>query len=112
MRILTENSADNNLSFVKESDWTINDFDLLFVKTVGDETLLIESLQDELGLADCTPFIVLPVDLVANSLSVGEFTVSLLYQDVIQESLLVEVKGVLPEPEGGDDIYGSITILD
>jgi len=111
MRLLTEDDASNKLSFVKDGDWSINDFELSFSKTVGEEELTISSLQDEYSLATCTPFIVLPVDLSVNDLSSGEYTVDLKYQSDIQETVLVEVRPVEPTADGSDDVYGSVIVL-
>ena len=111
MRVLTKDSANNKLSFVKDSGWVVDSFDISFAKTVGDTTLSLVGLQDELSLADCTPFIILPIDLLANSIPSGEYVVDLTYNSEVQESLLVQVEEAEPSPVGGDTIYGSVIVL-
>jgi len=113
MRVLEKGSSSNKLSFVKDEDWTINSFTLTFTKTVAeDTTLTLSGLADENGLATCTPFITLPVDLSSNTDLDGEFEVVLTYDGLDYETTLVEITDGLPSGgDGADDIYGNKIIL-
>ena len=63
----------NSISFIRNISYTINSFDVTFEKVVGGTVLTLSELQDELGLAVCSDFIVLNLDLVSNTIEGGEY---------------------------------------
>lgn len=63
----------NSISFIRNISYTINSFDVTFEKVVGGTVLTLFELQDELGLAVCSDFIVLNLDLVSNTIEGGEY---------------------------------------
>lgn len=68
--------AVNSISFIRNIQYTINSFDVTFEKVVGGTALTLSDLQDQLGLANCSDFIVLNIDLVSNSLEGGEYYIT------------------------------------
>lgn len=68
-----KSGAVNSISFIKNLTYTINSFDVLFEKVVGSAALTLTDLQDQLSLASCNDFILLNIDLITNSLSGGEY---------------------------------------
>jgi len=113
MRILEKGGALNKLSFVKDPNWSVDDFTLTFTKTVADDvSLTLSSLADENGLASCIPYIVLPVDLSSNTELEGEFEVVLSNEGTDYESALVVITDGLPNSgDGADGVYGSKIVL-
>lgn len=65
--------AVNSISFIRNLEYAINSFDVTFEKVVGPAALSLTDLQDTLGLATCSDFIVLNIDLVVNDLEGGEY---------------------------------------
>lgn len=67
----------NTISFVKDSNYLVNSFDVLLEKVVGSQTLTLSGLQDIHNLDACTDFIALNIDLVVNDLEGGEYYLTL-----------------------------------
>ena len=65
--------AVNSISFIRNISYTTNSFDVEFEKVVGTTALTLSGIEDQLGLADCSDFIVLNIDLVSNELDGGEY---------------------------------------
>jgi hypothetical protein len=71
------NNTVNTLSFVKSINYVINDFDVILSKVVGDEVLQLNNLSSSNGLAVCSDFIILNIDLLSNNLEGGEYYLTL-----------------------------------
>ena len=65
--------AVNSISFIRNISYTTNSFDVEFEKVVGTTALTLSGIEDQLGLADCSDFIVLNIDLLSNELDGGEY---------------------------------------
>lgn len=65
--------AVNSISFIRNINYTTNSFGVEFEKVVGTTALTLSGIEDQLGLADCSDFIVLNIDLVSNELDGGEY---------------------------------------
>ena len=109
----------NSISFIRNISYTINSFDVTFEKVVGGTVLTLSELQDELGLAVCSDFIVLNLDLVSNTIEGGEY-----YMTVTNAggstTYLCEVQSYQYNTHGTDiyadsvvlsgDVTGSVTV--
>lgn len=109
----------NSISFIRNLSYTINSFDVTFEKVVGGTVLTLSDIQDELGLAICSDFIVLNIDLLSNTIDGGEY-----YMTISNEggstSYLCEVQSYQYNTHGTDiyadsvvlsgDVTGSVTV--
>lgn len=99
----------NSISFIRNISYTINSFDVTFEKVVGGTVLTLSELQDELGLAVCSDFIVLNLDLVSNTIEGGEYYMTVTNAGV-STTYLCEVQSYQYNTHG-TDIYADSVVL-
>jgi len=100
----------NTLSFIKLKSFTVNSFSVTLTKVVGTDTLTLSSLTDLNGLDPCKDFIKINIDLLSNTLSGGEYVLSLTNGDKT-ESYLSHVKSYQYNNATGTSIYSDSVVL-
>lgn len=97
----------NYLSFIKTSDITIDDFDLILKASVGNTTYSFNSIQDLYHLTGCRDFFVLPLDLITNQVVGGEYTLELYNNNIFRGSYLINIIGFEYESTG-TGVYSNV----
>lgn len=101
--------AVNSISFIRNIQYTINSFDVTFEKVVGGTALTLPDLQDQLGLGNCSDFIVLNLDLISNSLEGGEYYLTVSNEGA-SSTYLCEVESYGYQSLGSS-IYGDSVVI-
>lgn len=97
----------NYLSFIKTSDITIDDFDLVLKASVGTIEYTFNSIQDLYHLSGCRDFFVLPLDILTTEVVGGEYTLELYNNSVFRGSYLINIIGFEYE-KAGTGIYDNV----
>lgn len=97
----------NYLSFIKTSDITIDDFDLILKASVGNTTYSFNSIQDLYHLTGCRDFFVLPLDLITTQVVGGEYTLELYNNNIFRGSYLINIIGFEYESTG-TGVYSNV----
>ncbi len=97
----------NYLSFIKTSDITIDDFDLILKASVGNTTYSFNSIQDLYHLTGCRDFFVLPLDLITTQVVGGEYTLELYNNNIFRGSYLINIIGFEYE-SSGTGVYSNV----
>jgi hypothetical protein len=104
------NGTITSVEYIKDKSFINNDFELRLEGRVVDQTYTFSNLTDANGLSDCSPTIVLSLDLQNNTVLSGEYSMELWYggEKINGRVLLVRNEDT---STSGTDIYSNVINL-